>query len=326
MKETTKPSIEEAKIHNLKTWPEYFKEVVRGRKLFEIRKNDRNFQKGDILNLQEYEPKKNRYTGVSACFRVIYILSGGQFGVETDNVVMGITPINRAKWMQEQQEPTPTLPTDEAMKITITCNTFEPSELPSQQIIQSSFHFKNGIRFTVFTGQGKVCSFKCDENWKPIAPPVGECPLDWSKKSDVEYHLHLRNEVHPKEDFVPEHSTSLEPTPKEEQQPQVGECLKEAASKEICRMLNTVWLSEEEEGKFSDKELIEKEPDIWAIGMDAAIFGAKYIREQHQAKVQSIIDKLDLRRNTHAYISVDYLKANFEELKEEIDKALKEPL
>ncbi|MCX7610250.1 MAG: DUF3850 domain-containing protein [Ignavibacterium sp.] len=38
-------------VHKLKIYPEFFKEVCSGKKTFEIRKNDRGFQVGDILLL-----------------------------------------------------------------------------------------------------------------------------------------------------------------------------------------------------------------------------------------------------------------------------------
>ena len=43
-------------IHHLKTWPEYYSAVESGVKLFEIRKNDRHYQVGDTLILQEWIP------------------------------------------------------------------------------------------------------------------------------------------------------------------------------------------------------------------------------------------------------------------------------
>lgn len=53
------------KLHKLKCWPEYFVEVLIGRKTFEIRKNDRDFKQGDILFLQEWNPLIGAYTGRS---------------------------------------------------------------------------------------------------------------------------------------------------------------------------------------------------------------------------------------------------------------------
>ena len=60
--------------HHLKIWPEYYKEVVEGRKKAEVRVNDRNFQVGDILVLQEYNPVRDYYTGNIVTVNVTHIL------------------------------------------------------------------------------------------------------------------------------------------------------------------------------------------------------------------------------------------------------------
>lgn len=49
------------KTHELKVLPEYFEAIVDGRKTFEIRYNDRNYQVGDRLLLKEWDGEK--YTG-----------------------------------------------------------------------------------------------------------------------------------------------------------------------------------------------------------------------------------------------------------------------
>lgn len=36
-------------LHELKIYPKYFQETIEGNKPFEIRKNDRHFQVGDVL-------------------------------------------------------------------------------------------------------------------------------------------------------------------------------------------------------------------------------------------------------------------------------------
>jgi len=76
-------------IHELKTWPEYYRAVISGEKTFEIRKNDRNYQVGDILDLQEYDPEKQLYTGASIWMEVLYILDKQPF-VPEGYVCMGI--------------------------------------------------------------------------------------------------------------------------------------------------------------------------------------------------------------------------------------------
>lgn len=77
-------------IHELKTWKEYFEEVFMGRKTFEVRKNDRNFKKGDIIILKEWDNETDDYTGRQMERGVSYILQGGQFGIDNGFVVMAL--------------------------------------------------------------------------------------------------------------------------------------------------------------------------------------------------------------------------------------------
>lgn len=46
-----------------KVWPEYFKEILSGNKTFELRLNDFEVKKGDILFLREWNPGIKDYTG-----------------------------------------------------------------------------------------------------------------------------------------------------------------------------------------------------------------------------------------------------------------------
>lgn len=78
-------------IHDLKTWPDNFLQVVCGRKTFEIRKNDRDFKSHDILHLQEYNPETKEYTGQACSFKVTYILDLTDFGLP-GSVAMAIVP------------------------------------------------------------------------------------------------------------------------------------------------------------------------------------------------------------------------------------------
>lgn len=48
-------------IHELKTESKYFKEVCKGKKTFEVRKDDRPFKVGDTLKLIEYENGRLQY-------------------------------------------------------------------------------------------------------------------------------------------------------------------------------------------------------------------------------------------------------------------------
>lgn len=49
--------------HALKSWPKFFAPIAAGMRTHELRRNDRNFQVGDLLELREFEPTANEYTG-----------------------------------------------------------------------------------------------------------------------------------------------------------------------------------------------------------------------------------------------------------------------
>lgn len=46
-----------------KVWPEYFQQIVDGKKTFELRLNDFNISEGDTLVLNEWDPATKDYTG-----------------------------------------------------------------------------------------------------------------------------------------------------------------------------------------------------------------------------------------------------------------------
>lgn len=61
------------KVHKLKILPEYYNAQIEGKKNFEIRKNDRNYQVGDWLELKEYDPKIKRFTERKVMVEITYI-------------------------------------------------------------------------------------------------------------------------------------------------------------------------------------------------------------------------------------------------------------
>lgn len=78
--------------HVLKTWPGAFRAVWERRKRFEIRKDDRGYAVGDILELREYSAEQERYTGKFVRVRVDYILRDcPQWGLSADYCVMSIS-------------------------------------------------------------------------------------------------------------------------------------------------------------------------------------------------------------------------------------------
>lgn len=67
------------KLHELKIYPQYFKEILNGNKKFEIRKNDRYFKVGDKVLLREWDNIK--YSGRTIYAEITYILAEGFIGL-----------------------------------------------------------------------------------------------------------------------------------------------------------------------------------------------------------------------------------------------------
>lgn len=83
------------KIHELKVHPSYFIPLCTGEKSFEVRKNDRDFQVGDVLHLRPYNKEKSkieseRFNYGYCLAEIKHILLGNQFGIEKDYVVMAL--------------------------------------------------------------------------------------------------------------------------------------------------------------------------------------------------------------------------------------------
>lgn len=56
-----------------KCWPEYFDAVASGKKKYELRLNEFEINEGDILKLEEWDPKTKNYTGRFIDTKVTYV-------------------------------------------------------------------------------------------------------------------------------------------------------------------------------------------------------------------------------------------------------------
>lgn len=62
--------------HRLKCWPEFFQAILDGRKMHDLRRcDDRHFSIGDRLELREFDPKTERYSGRELTVEVTYVTS-----------------------------------------------------------------------------------------------------------------------------------------------------------------------------------------------------------------------------------------------------------
>ncbi len=57
-----------------KTWPKIFELVKSGKKKFDLRVADFSVKEGDILILEEWDPKTKKYTGRKIKKKVRYVL------------------------------------------------------------------------------------------------------------------------------------------------------------------------------------------------------------------------------------------------------------
>ena len=98
-------------IHTVKCYPEFFRALADGSKPFEVRENDRIYEVGDYLAVNEFLPEEDPYTlrknspekggefnrtaddgyysGKCAVFRITYILDNPQF-YKDGKVILGL--------------------------------------------------------------------------------------------------------------------------------------------------------------------------------------------------------------------------------------------
>lgn len=76
------------KTHRLKCWKKPFEDIISGRKPFELRNNDRDFQVDDTLILDEWDTEKVDYTGRQCTVKVTYTLF--EFGLKSGWIAMAI--------------------------------------------------------------------------------------------------------------------------------------------------------------------------------------------------------------------------------------------
>jgi len=97
--------------HTLKCWPAFFDAVACGEKTFELRLDDRGFQKGDELillrtrednpELIEYDaymedgrtPTRDAHPAHTLRRRITYALHGPRFGLAAGYVILALAPI-----------------------------------------------------------------------------------------------------------------------------------------------------------------------------------------------------------------------------------------
>lgn len=82
-------------VHYLKIKDEYYKDIERGSKTFELRKNDRDFKVGDILMLIKLDGE-GKETDQVIKKKVVYILKDcPKYGLKDGYAILGIDAVDR---------------------------------------------------------------------------------------------------------------------------------------------------------------------------------------------------------------------------------------
>ena len=91
------------KLHELKIKHEYLEDVVCGKKTFELRKNDRDYQVGDLIHFIDeghIKPITNKFyceerIDDDALYKITYILKDiPEYGLDKDYCILGIKKLN----------------------------------------------------------------------------------------------------------------------------------------------------------------------------------------------------------------------------------------
>lgn len=84
------------RVHVLKTWPAFFDTQASGAKTFEVRRDDRGFEVGDVLVLRKWDPASEAYTGGTLGRRVTYVCL--ESFVAPGFCVMSTVPLSAEEW------------------------------------------------------------------------------------------------------------------------------------------------------------------------------------------------------------------------------------
>lgn len=100
------------KLHELKIKHNYLLDIARGIKTFELRKNDRDYQVGDLIRFIDVSGKQDQilvpsnvqirktdyYINENTLYRIVYILKDvPEYGLDKDYCILGIKKIVEAK-------------------------------------------------------------------------------------------------------------------------------------------------------------------------------------------------------------------------------------
>lgn len=81
------------KIHRVKCYRRFFEQITSGEKQYEIRRNDRDYKPGELLELNETVDAE--YTNRAALYEITSVMLDSDFpdGIKSGFAVLGIRPV-----------------------------------------------------------------------------------------------------------------------------------------------------------------------------------------------------------------------------------------
>lgn len=90
------------KLHELKILHEYLIDVTLGKKTFELRKNDRDYQEGDLIRFIDIRENEHKisygvepYINENTLYRITYVLKDVEkYGLDKDYCILAIKKLD----------------------------------------------------------------------------------------------------------------------------------------------------------------------------------------------------------------------------------------
>lgn len=83
--------------HEVECINPFFSDVKSGKKNFEVRLNDRNYQVGDVIKLMEFDVNSCSYSGRIVYRQVMYILTGFNDVLAPNYIVMALSKVSKKR-------------------------------------------------------------------------------------------------------------------------------------------------------------------------------------------------------------------------------------
>lgn len=76
------------RLHEVKIYPSQYQPILDGDKFFDVREDDRGYQRGDTIHYREWDPTSKQYTGRESRMEITHVQTWG--GLSGGHVALGV--------------------------------------------------------------------------------------------------------------------------------------------------------------------------------------------------------------------------------------------